>query len=103
MKITIGGIAYDTRKPDDLDAQVISATGCSSAELLASFTSGTTPTALAAVLLPHLAGDVMALPDLARAIADEPDLAGVICAIRRVAAAHEDKPVAAPRGKKGTT
>lgn len=103
MKIKIGGIVYDTRKPDDLDAQVIAATGCSSAELLESFASGTTPTALAAVLLPHLAAGAPALPDLAHAIAAEPDLAGVIRTIRRVAAAHEAKPVAATRAKKGTT
>ena len=101
MKITIGGITYETRKPEDLDKQVIAATGCSCAELLQSFASAPTPATLAAVLLPHLPDDGPSLPELARAIAAEPDLVGVIRTVRRVAAEHDDAPpVKSPRAKK---
>jgi hypothetical protein len=87
MQIAIAGQKLASALPDDLDAKVIAATGCSVEELVASLDSGPAPSLVAELLHPCLAGkDAPAKPTLASliAIALAEDYAGMIAQVRKV-------------------
>ncbi|WP_267348670.1 hypothetical protein [Sphingomonas sp. GM_Shp_2] len=71
MPIEIAGVRYATRRPGDLDARLVAATGCASAEIEHLLVSGADR--IAAAVLPFITGDVPSLLDLANAIAADPD------------------------------
>lgn len=71
--ITIAGQSFPLTVPDDLDAELIAATGCSAAEIVAALGYFTVAGQLAAALRPLLPPD--ALPGIALADALQEDLA----------------------------
>ncbi len=70
MSIEIDGVRYATKRPDDLDAQLIAATGCSSAEIEHLLVSGADR--VAAAVRPFLPKDAPTIVELANAIAGDP-------------------------------
>lgn len=79
MPIEIAGVRYATSRPDDLDARLVAATGCASAEIEHLLVSGADR--IAAAVLPFLAKDAPALVDLANAIAADPDAVAQVRAL----------------------
>ncbi len=78
MPITIGGQSLATTRPDDLDAQLVAATGCNAAEM-AAIVSGPRVGAVmvARALAPFLAADAPRGGELAAEIAlDDPSIVG---------------------------
>lgn len=69
MTVKIGRKAYDTRKPQDLDAAMIAATGCNAAEIAGMLAGSPLAGLVAQVLLPFIAA------------ADRPDHAALATAI----------------------
>lgn len=84
MTLKIGTATFATRRPTDLDAQLVNATGCSSAEIDHLLASG--PDRVAAAALPFILKDAPSLVDLARAIAADP------AAIEQVRALYANLP-----------
>jgi len=69
MTIKIGDTEYQTRKPKDLDEQLIAATGCSAAETVNLLASNPLPGRVAAAIRPFLPEDAPPLSELASALA----------------------------------
>lgn len=68
--LKIGGTSYKTRRPTDLDAQLIASTGCSAAEIDKLIAAG--PDRLAHAIAPFLGDDAPEHCELARAVAADP-------------------------------
>ena len=79
MALKIGSASFATRRPTNLDEQLVAATGCSSAEIEHLLVSG--PDRVAAAALPFISKDPPALIDLANAIAADP---GAIDQVRQL-------------------
>lgn len=94
-KITIGGVEYSTRRPTDLDEQLIATTGCSSAEIDRVLSAGADRAARA--LRPFLPKDGPEHVDLARAIANDPP------AIEVIRSLYADVPSATETPQEGAT
>lgn len=82
--ITIAGKSLPITVPADLDAQLVEATGCSSAEIVASLGYFTLAGQIAAVLRPLLPADIMPGIELADALQAElaADRGKLLAAIR---------------------
>ncbi|WP_242149615.1 hypothetical protein [Sphingomonas sp. BAUL-RG-20F-R05-02] len=87
--IKINGHDLKTSKPSDLDASLIEATGCSSAEVEKLLGSG--PDRAARALRPFLADDVLPGGDLAAAIAADSGALDQIRTLYAPAPASEPK------------
>ncbi|MFZ2996285.1 hypothetical protein [Sphingobium sp.] len=94
-KITIAGVEHSTRRPADLDEQLVATTGCSSVEIDRILSAGADRAARA--LLPFLPKDAPEHIDLARAIADDPSAIDVIRSL------YADLPTAMEPTKDGGT
>ena len=68
--LKIGETSYKTRRPADLDAQLVASTGCSAAEIDKLIASG--PDRMAHAVAPFLGKDAPEHCELARAIAADP-------------------------------
>jgi hypothetical protein len=77
--IKFGGLELKTSRPSDLDAQLITTTGCGVKELDTILGAG--PDRAARALLPFLDKEAPAFGELARAIAGDP---GALPAIRKL-------------------
>jgi len=77
--ITIGTLALTPRRADDLDAQLVAATGCNAAEIDMLLSAG--PDRAARALLPFLGDDAPPVGTLAAAIARDPDAVATIRAL----------------------
>lgn len=84
MALKIGTATFATRRPADLDAQLVAATGCASAEIEHLLVSG--PDRVAAAALPFIVKDAPSLIELAGAIAADP------AAIEQVRALYANLP-----------
>lgn len=76
-ELKIGGTSYKTRRPTDLDAQLIATTGCSAAEVDKLIAAG--PDRIAHAVAPFLGNDEPDHCELARAIAADPAAADTVC------------------------
>lgn len=70
MNITIGEQSLTTKRPDDLDARLIAATGCTADENRAMLAKVGTPFQIARVLKPMLSDDDRSAGELATAIGE---------------------------------
>jgi len=98
MNITVAGATYAVHRPDDLDGQLIAATGMSAQEHLDSFGPATLPGTLARFVRPFLAADAPCHQALAIGLEGDlaRDRAGTLAAVRALAAA---KPAKVGEGK----
>ena len=94
MPIKLAGKSRKTTRPNDLDKQLIAATGCGEKEIEMLLSAG--PDRAARALRPFLEDGVLPGPELPRAIAADPT---AIDAIRQLYAAPVDE--AAPAGGEG--
>lgn len=79
MSIEIDGVRYATKRPDDLDAQLVATTGCNSAEIEQLLVSGADR--VAAAVRPFLPENAPTIVELANAIAGDADAIGQIRAL----------------------
>lgn len=86
MSIEIAGVRYATKRPDDLDAQLVAATGCSPSEIEHLLVSGADR--VAAAVLPFIVKDAPPIVALANAIAGDP------AAIEQIRALYATTPAA---------
>lgn len=68
MDIKIGDKSFKTRKPSDLDAALISTTGCNAAETVVHLAGWPTAGRIASALRPFLPDDAPSTPELASEI-----------------------------------
>lgn len=68
MSITLGDKRLATHKPDDLDAALLSTTGCNAAENLRILSGSPLPGRVAAAIAPFLADGAPSVPELAALI-----------------------------------
>lgn len=96
MTITVAGEKFATRKPADLDAALIAATGCNAAENLAIVNGKPHAARLAPAILPFLA-EPPALSDLAVLVQRELDSADstLLADVRKLYAPVEPAPTVA--------
>lgn len=71
MTIAIAGKTYPTRKPADLDAVLVAATGCNASENIAIVGGHPLPSKIAAAVRPFLGDDAPSMPELAALIESE--------------------------------
>ncbi|MCT8002987.1 hypothetical protein NZL82_13990 [Sphingomonas sanguinis] len=96
MEITIGGKAYRTRKPSDLDKALLGTTGCSAAEIASHLGGWPSAGRIASALHPFLPDDAPSAPELAQAIAASEDGPKILVAVKKLYAADEETATAAP-------
>jgi hypothetical protein len=82
MDIKIGGGTLRTRKPGDLDAALIAATGCSAAETAKQLAGWPSAGRIASALRPFLPDDAPSTPELAHSIASAEDGPEVLVAVK---------------------
>lgn len=94
MTITIGKSRFATRKPRNLDEQLIATTGCSAAENLLFLTGQPLPGRVAAAIAPFLGDDAPPLAELAVMIEAEIAMDGstLLRDVRQLFAAAEIEP-----------
>lgn len=96
MEITIGGKAYRTRKPSDLDKVLLGTTGCSAAEIASHLGGWPSAGRVASALHPFLPDDAPSVPELAQAIAASEDGPEILASVKKLYAADEAETPATP-------
>lgn len=105
MEITIGGKAYRTRKPSDLDKALLGTTGCSAAEIASHLGGWPSAGRIASALHTFLPDDAPSAPELALAIAASEDGPEILVSVKKLYAPDEAETPAtpAPSTKPGKT
>jgi hypothetical protein len=96
MEITIGGKAYRTRKPSDLDKALLGTTGCSAAEIASHLGGRPSAGRIASALHPFLPEGAPSAPELAQVIAASEDGPEILAAVKQLYAADEETATATP-------
>lgn len=99
MEIKIGEKPFRTRKPSDLDAVLIAATGCNAAETAKQLAGWPSAGRVASALRPHLPDDAPSTPELAHLIAIAANGPEVLVAVKKL---YADAEPAAPGDAPGT-
>jgi len=84
MDIKIGDKSFKTRKPSDLDAALITATGCSAVETARHLAGWPTAGRIASALRPFLPEEAPSTPELASDIAAAEDGPELLVAVKKL-------------------
>lgn len=99
MDIKIGEKSFRTRKPSDLDAALLSTTGCSAVETAKHLAGWPTPGRVASALRPFLPDDAPSVPDLAQDIEGADEGPEILVAVKKLYAdAASSTPATATTG-----